>query len=153
MSFGGDSANSFVMHDEKRQEDITRMDAKKHLDIWLSSNISISRHHDESAQKAFAALRMIRRTFSHITRIDSQLLYEAYASPLPECSNKVVSSGRMKDVTLIERVQRAATKMVDGFKSVDYETRLAVLDLSLGVSWPPRGPNSYLRPVWTRLGQ
>ncbi|GAA49396.1 host cell factor [Clonorchis sinensis] len=33
-----------------------------------------------------------------------------------------------KDVTLIERVQRAATKMVAGLKSMDYETRLAVAD-------------------------
>ncbi|GAA52612.1 vinculin [Clonorchis sinensis] len=36
---------------------------------------------------------------------------------------------RTKDVILIERVQRAATKMVAGLKSMDYETRLVVLDL------------------------
>ncbi|GAA57830.1 pol-related protein [Clonorchis sinensis] len=41
----------------------------------------------------------------------------------------VVYSGRTKDVILIERVQRAATKMVDGLKSLDYETHLVVLDL------------------------
>ncbi|GAA51106.1 pol-related protein [Clonorchis sinensis] len=34
-----------------------------------------------------------------------------------------------RDVIVIERVQRAATKMYAGLKSVDYETRLAVLDL------------------------
>ncbi|GAA55343.1 pol-related protein [Clonorchis sinensis] len=38
-------------------------------------------------------------------------------------------AGRTKDVILIERVQRAATKMVAGLKSMDYETRLVVLDL------------------------
>ncbi|GAA55359.1 pol-related protein [Clonorchis sinensis] len=37
--------------------------------------------------------------------------------------------GRTKDLILIERVQRAATKMVAGLKSIDYETRLVVLDL------------------------
>ncbi|GAA48354.1 pol-related protein [Clonorchis sinensis] len=36
---------------------------------------------------------------------------------------------RAKDVTLIERVQRSATKMVASLKSVDYDTHLAVLDL------------------------
>ncbi|GAA48147.1 hypothetical protein CLF_101235 [Clonorchis sinensis] len=36
---------------------------------------------------------------------------------------------RTKDVVLIERVQRAATKMVAGLKFMDYEMRLAMLDL------------------------
>ncbi|GAA54029.1 hypothetical protein CLF_111929 [Clonorchis sinensis] len=53
----------------------------------------------------------------------------AYVRPLLEYANPVVYSGRTKDVILIERVQRSATKMVAGLKSMDYETRLAVLDL------------------------
>ncbi|GAA57311.1 hypothetical protein CLF_112516 [Clonorchis sinensis] len=129
MSFEGDSANSFVMHGEKGPEDITRIDAKKDLGIWLSSSLSFSLHLEKSAQKAFAVLRMIRRTFSRITRTDFQILYGAYVRPLLEYANPVVYSGRTKDVILIERVQRAATKMVAGLKSMDYETRLVVLDL------------------------
>ncbi|GAA48531.1 HEAT repeat-containing protein 6 [Clonorchis sinensis] len=125
MSFGGDSAKSFVMHGEKGPEDITRMDAKKDLGIWLSPNLSFSLHLEKSAQKAFAVLRMIRRTFSRITHTGFQILYGAYVRPLPEYANPVVYSGRTKNVILIERVQR----MVAGLKSMDYETRLVVLDL------------------------
>ncbi|GAA48506.1 akirin-1, partial [Clonorchis sinensis] len=69
------------------------------------------------------------RTFSRITRADFQVLYGAYVRPLLEYANPVVYSGRTKDVILIERVQRAATKMVAGLKSMDYETRPVVLDL------------------------
>ncbi|GAA57660.1 hypothetical protein CLF_113037 [Clonorchis sinensis] len=72
---------------------------------------------------------MIRRTFSRITRTDFQILYGAYVRPLLEYANSVIYSGRTNDVILIERVQRAATKVVAGLKSMDYETRLAVLDL------------------------
>ncbi|GAA53293.1 hypothetical protein CLF_109948 [Clonorchis sinensis] len=131
MSFGGDSANSFVMHGEKGPEDITRIDAKKDLGIWLSQNTSFSLHFAKSAQKAFAVPRMIRRTFSRITRTDIQRLPGSRIRPLFEYANPDVHSGRTKDVILIERVQRAATKMVAGLKSMDYETRLAVLDLFL----------------------
>ncbi|KER23771.1 hypothetical protein T265_08423 [Opisthorchis viverrini] len=53
----------------------------------------------------------------------------AYVRPLLEYANQVVYSGRTKDVTLIERVQRAATRVVAGLKSVDSETRLAIIDL------------------------
>ncbi|GAA51091.1 hypothetical protein CLF_105573 [Clonorchis sinensis] len=128
MSSGGDSANSFVMHGEKVPEDSTRMDAKKDLGIWLSPNLSFSLHFEKSAQKAFSLLRMIRRT-SRITRKNFQILYGAYVIPLLEYPNPVIYSGRTKDVILIERVQRAATKMVVGLKSMNYETRLAVFDL------------------------
>ncbi|GAA54645.1 hypothetical protein CLF_104610 [Clonorchis sinensis] len=72
---------------------------------------------------------MIRRTSCRITRTDFQILYGAYVRPLLEYANPVVCSGRTKDVILIGRVQRAATKMVAGLTSMDYETRLAVLDL------------------------
>ncbi|GAA55654.1 sphingosine-1-phosphate lyase 1 [Clonorchis sinensis] len=113
----------------KQGANITRIDAKKDLGIWLSPNLSFSLHLEKSAHKAFAVLRMIRRTFSRITRTDFQILYGAYVRPLLEYANPVVYSGRTKDVILIERVQRAATKMVAGLKSMDYETRLVVLDL------------------------
>ncbi|GAA54857.1 translation initiation factor 3 subunit M [Clonorchis sinensis] len=119
------------MHGEKGPEDITRIDAEKDLGIWLSPNMSFSRHLEKSAQKSFAVLRMILPTFSRVTRTDLQILYGAYVRPLLEFANPVVYSGRTKDVILIERVQLVATKMVAGLKFVDYETRLAVLDLFL----------------------
>ncbi|GAA54595.1 hypothetical protein CLF_104178, partial [Clonorchis sinensis] len=116
------------MHGEKGPEDITRIDAKKDLGIWLSPNLSSSLHLEKSAQKAFAVLRMIKCTFSRVTRTDFRILYGAYVRPFLEFASPVVYSGRTKDVILIERVQRPATKKVAGLKSVDYKTRLAVLD-------------------------
>ncbi|GAA48801.1 hypothetical protein CLF_102053 [Clonorchis sinensis] len=115
------------MHGEKGPENITRIDAKKDLGVWFSSNMSFSLQYEKSAHKAFAVLRMIRRTFSRITRTDLQILFWAYVRPFLEYTNPVVYPGRMKDPILIERVQRAASKMVVGLKSMDYETRLAVL--------------------------
>ncbi|GAA55297.1 hypothetical protein CLF_107539 [Clonorchis sinensis] len=56
------------------------------------------------------------------------MLYGAYIGPFLEYANRVVYSRRTKDVTPIERIKRAATKMVAGLKSVDYEARLVVLD-------------------------
>ncbi|GAA55220.1 hypothetical protein CLF_107300 [Clonorchis sinensis] len=85
-------------------------------------------HHEKSAEKPFAVLRMIRCTFSCITHMDFQLFHGAYVRPLFEYANPVVYSGRTKEVTLIELVQRAATKLVAGLESLDHETRLAVFD-------------------------
>ncbi|GAA55111.1 hypothetical protein CLF_106863 [Clonorchis sinensis] len=86
----GDSAKSFVVPDEKRPEDITKVDAKMDLGIWLYSDTTFSLHREKSAQKAFAAPRMIRRNFSRITRMDLQILYGTCSRPLLECANQVV---------------------------------------------------------------
>ncbi|GAA49458.1 hypothetical protein CLF_103089 [Clonorchis sinensis] len=90
MSFEGDAANTFVVHGDNGPEDITRIDAKEDLGVWFSSDMSSSLHHAKSAQKAFAVLRMIRRNFSRITRMDFQILYGAYVRPLLECASRVV---------------------------------------------------------------
>ncbi|KER24928.1 hypothetical protein T265_07497 [Opisthorchis viverrini] len=58
-----------------------------------------------------------------------QIPYATYVRPLLEYANQVVYPGRTKIVTLIGHVQRAATRLVAGLKSVDYEIRLAMLDL------------------------
>ncbi|GAA51304.1 pol-related protein [Clonorchis sinensis] len=77
-------------------------------------------HYAEIGSEGIRCSTVIRRTFFRITRTDFQILYELMSDR---------SLRRTKDVILIERVQRAATKMVAGLKSMDYETRLVVLDL------------------------
>ncbi|GAA49534.1 hypothetical protein CLF_103195 [Clonorchis sinensis] len=91
--------------------------------------MSFSLYHEKSAQNALPVLRMIWRTFSRITRTDFQVLYGARVRPLLEYANQVVHSGRTKDEALIERVQRADTKIVASLNSVDHKTPVAVPDL------------------------
>ncbi|GAA52687.1 hypothetical protein CLF_108628 [Clonorchis sinensis] len=62
-------------------------------------------------------------------RTDFQVIYGDCIRPLLEYANQVVLTGRNRDLTLIERVPRALTKMVPGPKSLGYETRLVALDL------------------------
>ncbi|GAA48577.1 hypothetical protein CLF_101773 [Clonorchis sinensis] len=91
---------------------------------WCSAGAGV----DEGINTAFSVLRMVQRTFSLITRMEFQIIYGTYVRPLLEYANEVFCSGR-KEVTLTEHVQRAATQLVAGLKSVDYETHLFVLDL------------------------
>ncbi|KER33574.1 LOW QUALITY PROTEIN: hypothetical protein T265_12604 [Opisthorchis viverrini] len=60
VSFGRVSSNAFVMHEP---QDVMRIDAKKDLGIWVSSNLSFSLHKEKLAQKAFRILQLIRHPF------------------------------------------------------------------------------------------
>ncbi|GAA58133.1 hypothetical protein CLF_113601 [Clonorchis sinensis] len=148
--FEGESANAFAVHYENGPEDITRIDAKKDLGTWLSSNMP-SPHHVKSAKKAFAVLPMIRRTTSRVTHMDFKTLYGPYFRPLLEYANEVAYSGRKNEVTPIERVQRAATKTIAGLQSVDYEALIAVLDPGSTVT--SKETQYSFNSVRTRLGQ
>ncbi|KER33861.1 hypothetical protein T265_00308 [Opisthorchis viverrini] len=90
----GTGVECHVMHYDRGPVNIVRIDAGEKSGIRARV----------SSRKSFAILRMIRRTFSRITRMDFQILYGAYVRPLLEYANQVVYSGRTKDVTPIERV-------------------------------------------------
>ena len=54
MSFGGDSGNAFVLHDESKMVTVPKEEMKKDLGIWLSSNLSFSHHHQLAAKRGFS---------------------------------------------------------------------------------------------------
>ncbi|GAA56387.1 pol-related protein [Clonorchis sinensis] len=94
-----------------------------------STALSFSLHREKSSQKMVAALWMTSGTFSRFTRMDFQMLRGAYVRSVLEYADQVLYSLRKKDVTLTERVQRAARKSIAGLKSEDYETSVAVVEL------------------------
>ncbi|KAF7235965.1 hypothetical protein EG68_11520 [Paragonimus skrjabini miyazakii] len=124
MSLGGDSGNAFMIHSALGTTDIMKIDLKKDLGIWLSSNLSFAHHHEMAAKKGFAPLRMIKRIFPRIDKKAFQTLYGVYIRPLPEYADQVVYTGLKKDILAIERVQRVVTKLVTGLRNVAYEYRL-----------------------------
>ena len=102
----------------------------KDLGVYISSDLSWSGHIEKIVSKAYRSLGMVRRHFSasisantkralYIYLIRSQLLY---------CS-VVWRPFHLKDIHLLERVQRRATKYILNNYSLDYKSRLVALDL------------------------
>ncbi|KAA3673705.1 uncharacterized protein DEA37_0003356 [Paragonimus westermani] len=129
MSLGGDSDNAFMIHSASDTVDIMRIDLKKDMRIWLSSNLSVTYHHEMAAKRGFAALMMIKRTFPRMDKKAFQTHYGIFIRPLLEYANQVVYNGLKREILAVERVQRAATKMVAGLSNVTYKSRLEILDL------------------------
>ena len=128
MTFGKELSHTFSLP-PPNDSPITNTNLIKDLGVWLSNSFSLSTHHATVAKQAFKVLHMIRRTFQHIDAVDFAFLYGTYVRPILEYCNQVTFSGLVKDKNSLERVQRAATKMVAGLKHVPYDNRLKILNL------------------------
>ena len=127
LSFGGDSRNSFTFQDGTGEMSIQKLETKKDLGILLSWNLTFSKHHQDTARKAFRVLHMIKRAFPVIGPKDFPTIFCVYVRPILEYASSVVYSSLKKDIQCIEKVQRVASKMVQQIRNLPYQHRLTAL--------------------------
>ena len=79
--------------------------------------------------KRFSNMGMVNRHFKNIDKEDFDIIYKTYVRPHLEYCIQVWSPHLQKDKACLEKIQRRATKMVKGLKSLPYETRLKRLGM------------------------
>ena len=102
---------------------------EKDLGVIIDQDLTFEEHMAEKVKKANQKIGIIRRSFMHL---DAQMflqLYKALIRPHLEYANQVWAPRLAKHITLIENVQRRATKLVPGLADLEYEDRLRKLNL------------------------
>ena len=102
---------------------------EKDIGVTVDSELKFDRHIAEKVMKANRVLGMIKRSFTHIDMYTFKTLYTAQVRPHLEYAASVWSPAQKKLTTLIENVQRRATKLVPGLANQEYTDRLRALDL------------------------
>ena len=108
---------------------ISETKSETDLGILMSDNLSWSEHVANCAKKANRTLGMIKHTFSHMDKNMFISLYQTLVRPHMEYSHQVWSPYLQKDISILEKVQRRATKIVPGLEDLPYEQRLKILKL------------------------
>ena len=109
--------------------ELSEVNFEKDLGIWTTSPLKPSLHCDKAAANATKFLRMLKRTFSAISRELSIFLYKTYVRPLLEYCIQLRCPYLAQDIDTLERVQRRATKLVCGLADLPYESRLRKLGI------------------------
>ena len=79
----------------------------------------------------------LRRTFKNLDIEDFRLLYKTYIRPHLEFCIQAWSPHFVKDITILENVQKAATSLIPRLQKYSYAVRLRMIGITSLVDYDP----------------
>ena len=110
-------------------EIIPNCNSVKDLGITVDANMKFNLHIGNIVSKAFARSNLILKCFQSKNTATLIRAFTVYVRPLLEFNSSVWSPYLLKDINLIESVQRRFTKRLPGLYTIDYDERLSRLGL------------------------
>ena len=123
-------SKQYCYHNYKMNyKDLENKSKIKDLGIIVDENLRFSNHIINKVNKADQIMGVIRRTMVYLNRHNFSLLYTSLVRPHLKYGNVVWSPFLKSDITLIENVQRRATRHVPDINKLEYQERLEALNL------------------------
>ena len=127
MHIGNNNKKAIYEMDGKILEEVTE---ERDLGVIIQNNLKCDKQCAKSVSTANRILGMIKRTFCYLDKDVVLQLYKSLVRPHLEYSVQAWRPHLRKDIDLIERVQRRATKLISSLKDMTYENRLKLLNLT-----------------------
>ena len=109
--------------------EIVQSDSEKDIGVHIDPNLNFQKHMQTKINKANSTLGIILRTMQYKDANIILALYKALVRPHLEFANQVWCPILIKDITLLESIQRRMTRAIPGLQHLSYEERLRRLDL------------------------
>jgi len=129
MQIGKDTEEKFPYRLSDNHDLLQYSDKEKDIGLTIDRKLTFDDHIVEKVNKANSIMGIIRRTFDYLDQRSFRLLYISLVRPHLEYANQVWNPYLKKHINLLEKVQRRATKQVQGLSDKSYEQRLKILNL------------------------
>ena len=108
---------------------ITPVEEEKDLGVVISGDLKPHKNIAQCIIKANKVLGMMKRTFTYMDKDIFTVLYKVFIRPHLEYCQQAWSPYLAKDIDMLEKVQKRATKLVPSLRNLSYEERLKELKL------------------------
>nr|VZI38821.1 unnamed protein product [Spirometra erinaceieuropaei] len=108
---------------------LQEVDSQKDMGVWITTSLKPSLHCTKIAKSAMSVLYLVKRAYSAFDEDCFAKVFRTFVRPQLEFAIQAWRPWTAKNLSILERVQRRATKLVAGQGSLPYATRLANLDL------------------------
>lgn len=109
--------------------DIRSVSSQSDLGVIITTDLSWSSHVSNIVKKANSMMYLLRKSFQAPCAALARNLFTTYIRPLVESAAVVWNPVLVRDVALVEGVQRRATKWSSQLRNLDYAERLERLAL------------------------
>ena len=133
MHFGKKNPNLSYTMKNYNSENLIAIEktlSERDLGVQVSSDLKYNDQISKATSKANSMLGQLKRTFVTRDKIIWKKLYTTYVRPHLEFAVAAWNPYLKKDINLIEKVQRRATKVSPTIRHLTYERRLANLNLT-----------------------
>ncbi len=121
LSLGGHLEDRLVLSEEANGEQMTKYKQINDLGITVNSAFTPSANVLTVANKARGMLYLIERSFTCLIKEIFLTLYRALGRPHLEYAIQANCPYLKKDIYHLERIQRAATRWVNGLRDISYK--------------------------------
>ena len=126
MHFGyGNQHKTYLLNGHTLQT----TDNEKDLGVIVDSKLKFHIHTAAACKKANQMLGLVKKAYTSRDASMTCLLYKAIVRPHLEYGNTIWGPFFKEDMLRVERVQRRATKLINGLRDKTYGERLRVLQL------------------------
>ena len=125
IRFGGGTPSNYVM-DGKTLENI---EEEKDLGVLIHKTLKLENQCQAATSRANRILGMLKRNITSRKKEVILPLYRTLVRPHLEYSVQFWNPYLVKDIKLLENVQRRATRLISGMKGLPYEERLKQCNL------------------------
>ena len=122
--------NNEEFHYKLGNNELSVGEDERDLGIIIDRSLKPSKQCNKAAASANSTLGMINRTFICKDKDIILFLYKSLVRPKLEYCIQTWCPYLQKDIQVLEKVQRRATRMIDGFSNVVYYERLKLLGLT-----------------------
>ena len=130
MHIGHNMDSRYYLSQGGQNCELKSVTEEKDLGVLATSKLKVSQQCVQAACKASKVVGMIRRQFPVLDKHSFMILYKGFVRPHLEYAIQAWSPYLRKDIECLERVQRKATKLVQGLKKLSYVERLERLHLT-----------------------